>query len=559
MRRFAVPLLAALALIVPQQALAAGDFYASQAGGGDCSEASPCSLDTAITQAEAASGGNVRVVGALTRTTTLELPPGGTSPIRLIGSGTGDGGTLFDTGASTAVNVNKGSSIENVHVRTTTGTGVNLDYGGTVSTSVVEGHTGVNSVFGDGTAVTATVDRTTITATNTAVSLGNGTTGQTLVVRDSSLNGPNGVFAAAGTPVGVVVERNTIDSTNTGIYHVANSAAPMSASSNVIHMTGPGATGIRVSGQPATDSLRGNTIDGADTTGESRGIFVESPNTGDVPTLTAVVRDSIVRGFAHDLRAGQGDPPGTIDVATSNFATSTAEPAAPGPAGVITDSGGNVNVDPGWVDRAARDYRLGATSPLIDAGGTGQLADGESATDRAGGARIVDGNRDGTAARDMGAFEFVPPPLPPPPDTAAPVFSSASLLRAVFRVDRTGPAEVVVTAGKRRRARKGTRFRYTLSEAARVVFTVDRVRPGRRVGKRCRKPSRKNRGRKRCKRYTRAGRFAALSPAGPNTRSFSGRIGRRALKPGRYRATLVATDAAGNRSAAKRLRFRVVR
>ena len=45
---------------------------------------------------------------------------------------------------------------------------------------------------------------------------------------------------------------------------------------------------------------------------------------------------------------------------------------------------------------------------------------------------------------------------------------------------------------------------------------------------------------------------------GANTLEFSGRIGRRALKRGRYRAVITATDAAGNRSAAKSVRFRVV-
>jgi hypothetical protein len=39
----------------------------------------------------------------------------------------------------------------------------------------------------------------------------------------------------------------------------------------------------------------------------------------------------------------------------------------------------------------------------------------------------------------------------------------------------------------------------------------------------------------------------------------SAQVAKRALKRGRYRATLVATDAAGNRSKARRLAFRVVR
>jgi hypothetical protein len=40
---------------------------------------------------------------------------------------------------------------------------------------------------------------------------------------------------------------------------------------------------------------------------------------------------------------------------------------------------------------------------------------------------------------------------------------------------------------------------------------------------------------------------------------FSGRIGRRALRPGRYRLAVRAVDAAGNRSAARSAAFRIVR
>jgi hypothetical protein len=91
------------------------------------------------------------------------------------------------------------------------------------------------------------------------------------------------------------------------------------------------------------------------------------------------------------------------------------------------------------------------------------------------------------------------------------------------------------------------------------VFTIQRATIGRKVGRVCRKQTRSNRTRPKCIRYVRPGRFAAQSSAGPNRKKFSGKIGRRSLRPGNYRATLVATDAAGNRSAPKRLKFKVVR
>jgi hypothetical protein len=52
-------------------------------------------------------------------------------------------------------------------------------------------------------------------------------------------------------------------------------------------------------------------------------------------------------------------------------------------------------------------------------------------------------------------------------------------------------------------------------------------------------------------------RFAGK--AGANSRRFSGRFGRRALKAGRYRARAVATDMAGNRSRPKTVGFRIRR
>jgi CSLREA domain-containing protein len=164
--------------------------------------------------------------------------------------------------------------------------------------------------------------------------------------------------------------------------------------------------------------------------------------------------------------------------------------------------------------------------------------------------RLVASNVEGTTSGADRTFTTTTPP-----DTVAPVFSSVSLKPAVFVVNGHGPAEVAVTA----RAPKGTTFRYTLSEPARVVFTVARVTRGRKVGKACRKPSARNRRKHACKRYVRIGRFAAHAVAGRNAKKFSGRIGRRALSPAVYRATLVATDAAHNASAPKRLNFKVVR
>ena len=141
------------------------------------------------------------------------------------------------------------------------------------------------------------------------------------------------------------------------------------------------------------------------------------------------------------------------------------------------------------------------------------------------------------------------------PDTTAPTFASARLTNTRFAVDPKGVAETLVKSAKPKR---GTTFVYALSEAARVLYRIEQRAAGRRVGTRCRAPSRSNRTRPRCTRLVRIGLFAHASLAGQTRRKFSGKIGRRSLRPGSYRATLTATDVAGNKSSAKVLSFRIV-
>jgi hypothetical protein len=152
---------------------------------------------------------------------------------------------------------------------------------------------------------------------------------------------------------------------------------------------------------------------------------------------------------------------------------------------------------------------------------------------------------------------ILPGPSPGPgADTMAPVF--AGRVRAVpseFLVNRRGAIETPVRAG----ARKGTTFRYAISEAATVTFAIKRRARGRRVGGRCRRQTARNRTRKRCIRLVAAGAFQAAGVAGSNRRRFSGRIGKRTLRPGSYVALVTARDAAGNVSKVATARFKVLR
>ena len=138
-----------------------------------------------------------------------------------------------------------------------------------------------------------------------------------------------------------------------------------------------------------------------------------------------------------------------------------------------------------------------------------------------------------------------------------PVLSSLSLTHRRFRVGRSRTA----VSARRRRVPVGTTFRFALDRAASVRIAFARQARGLRSGRRCVKPSRRLRraGARRCTRLVRVRpALTRALPAGANAVPFSGRIGRRALAPGRYVATLKAS-ADGSAGAPRRAAFRVVR
>jgi hypothetical protein len=87
----------------------------------------------------------------------------------------------------------------------------------------------------------------------------------------------------------------------------------------------------------------------------------------------------------------------------------------------------------------------------------------------------------------------------------------------------------------------GTRFNFSLNEAAIVTFTFSRPAAGRLLGRSCQVPSPRNARHRRCTRQIKLGSFTFLGLRGVNHVSFRGRISPQArLGRGTYTLTITA-------------------
>jgi virginiamycin B lyase len=145
------------------------------------------------------------------------------------------------------------------------------------------------------------------------------------------------------------------------------------------------------------------------------------------------------------------------------------------------------------------------------------------------------------------------PPPPPPPPVAVLSVSSLKLAPSSFKA---APRGASITKKKRK---TGTKVTYRVSATASIRFTVESVQKGRKRGKKCVKPTAKNRKAKKCTRYVVArGSFKHAGKGGSNSFRFSGRVGGKRLSSGKYRLVAVATIGT-RKSKVRRANFKIVR
>ncbi|MEA2449923.1 MAG: hypothetical protein QOG63_1855 [Thermoleophilaceae bacterium] len=135
-----------------------------------------------------------------------------------------------------------------------------------------------------------------------------------------------------------------------------------------------------------------------------------------------------------------------------------------------------------------------------------------------------------------------------------PVIDIAKLDPSTFAV---GPTPSPLHRAKS--AAKGTTIKLKLSEWGEALFRVQRKVPGVKVKGKCRK-GKPRKGRKRCTRVQILDEFAAEGGTDAIPVPFSGRIGKKPLKPGRYQLSIRARDLSGTLSKKpKTIKFRIVR
>ncbi len=315
------------------------------------------------------------------------------------------------------------------------------------------------------------------------------------------------------------------------------------------------------------------TIEGNEARGLGPGAASYGGGVSSIGGATALSYVTVARNAAtgDDARGGNlaSTSSGQLNVESSIVAYGTADAAGAGchvaGAAALTSFGRNIDTGSSCAFGAPN---LSATDPLLgalaDNGGTTPTllpAATSPAIDAAIGCPTPALDQRGVfrpqgAACDIGAVELVPASgEPPAADLVAPILSNFRISAPRFRTSRA--------TRRTRSLPRSTRLVFHLSEPSLVDLRFERRAPGRRGRSgSCQRPSRANRGRRSCVRWTAAGSLADSLPEGSQSMRFTGNVTRNGrgttLSAGSYRVRAEATDPAGNGSVPAHGRFSIV-
>jgi hypothetical protein len=369
---------------------------------------------------------------------------GGTDPLELVGEGTGQT-VLFDStpamfdpvlavnGTSTTVS---GFTFE---VSSNTQRGAQLSGGSSGSNLEARLGGGASPTGVIGFLLTG-LGAESLSHASTDLVAGDGSLGINVIgtpgatIEDVQLSAESGIFLGlSDASAENVIRRARITATD-GIG-VTASLGSTTLESSLVQVLTPNDIGVVVGNSnmavvPFDIEVRNTTIIGPGTGVSATGASVGAANTAGAQLPALTLRDSIVSGFQRPLECSDQStmPPGDDDfpTLTTDYSDypSTGVSISTGCMATFTETN-HLTAGPMFVNPAS-DFHLQMTSPLIDAGTPGPLGGSESPTDLDGNPRLVDGNGDNTARRDLGAYELQPPP--PPGGGATP----AALPRSFF-------------------------------------------------------------------------------------------------------------------------------
>ena len=359
--------------------------------------------------------------------------------------------------------------------------GINMEGGGLVQAVEVKAYSGTN-IYGLVLARGASARDVLVTLPETPSNVGISVDAEagTTRIDESTVFGGDAVRIEGASRVDV--QRSFL----VGGAHalIVHGTADVHVDGLVAHLLSGGESAIRLTGDGSASGdtrvrLRHATLIAQAGAGYALDVFQNAARVGEI-----VARDVVVRRFDTTARLMTD---AVNDVARLDIAYSAIGSAPPALVGgengerqYVAGPGLLFDVDPQFFYDDGGDYRLTAASPLVDAGEPGGLLPGGSPVDLGGVARILDGDGDGTARRDIGAFELAPAPVmrDPPPDLAPGAAPLPELLvPRTLRLDAQGrvamrvscPEAAVPCLGRLRlrtrdpvRVRRGVKRRVTL-------------------------------------------------------------------------------------------------
>jgi len=222
--------------------------------------------------------------------------------------------------------------------------------------------------------------------------------GTTLLVEDSTLAGVAWNFGA--TSKGSTLTARRVKATGATAYGgAATGGGTLLIENSVLGLND--AIGLYASAAANDTALFANHVTILNSGGTSPALEAQKGGMATAGDAAVHVSNSILRGFASGYRVeeplGGGDA--SVEARYSNLLMSGTNTG-----GQVDFATGNIDADPLFLG----DLSLPSSSPSVDAGDPGAGL----ATDILGALRPRDGNGDGFAVRDQGAFELQPPPPP---------------------------------------------------------------------------------------------------------------------------------------------------